>query len=81
MPVRAVDRSASVSPSTSSSTSAAHALGVLEAVDGADVRMVERWRAARLALEAREPLGDRRRTACGRILIATSRPSVVSCAR
>ena len=35
-------RSASVSPSTSSSTSAADAVALLEAVDRRDVRMIER---------------------------------------
>ena len=34
-----------------------HAVGVLESVDGADVRVIERRQHARLALEARAPLG------------------------
>ena len=50
-------RSASVGPSTSSSTSARHAVRVLEPVDGADVRMIERGEHLRFALKPREPLG------------------------
>ena len=58
---RAEMRSASVSPSTSSSTRRAHAVApVLDAVDGADVRMIERGEHPRLALEARQPLRVRR---------------------
>ena len=69
------------SPSTSSSTSARRAVGVLDAVDRRDVRVVERREQARLALEAREPLGIGARTRAGSTLIATSRPSRVSRAR
>ena len=59
-------RSASVSPSTSSSTSARDAVGVFEAVDRADVRMIERRQHARLALEPRQPIGiARERGAAG----------------
>ena len=53
---------------------------LLEAVDRADVRMIQRGEHPRLALEAREPIriaGERR----GRTLIATSRPSFASRAR
>ena len=55
-------RSASVSPSTSSSTSARIALVLLEPVDRGDVRVIERREQARLALEAREPVGIRAST-------------------
>ena len=48
---------------------------VLDAVDGADVRMVERGQHARFALESREASGSDVK-ARGRILIATSRPSL-----
>ena len=48
------------SPSTSSSTSARDAVGFFEAVDGADVRMIQRGEQSRFALEAREPVGVRR---------------------
>ena len=60
--VRAI-RSASVSPSTSSSTSARIAVAVFDAVDRADVRMIERGEQPRFALEAREPSGSRRERA------------------
>ena len=50
-------RSASVAPSTSSRTSAVHAIGLLEAVDRADVRVIERREQPRFALEAREAIG------------------------
>ncbi len=52
-------RSASVSPSTSSRTSAVHAVGLFDAVNRGDVGMVERGQDARLALEARQPVGIR----------------------
>ena len=57
-------RSAASSPSTSSRTSARMPSDVLDAVDRGDVRMIQRREQARLALEAREPLGiggERRR--------------------
>ena len=54
---RGAMRSASVSPSTSSRTSARHAVALFQAVDRADVRMIERREHARLALEAREAIG------------------------
>ena len=53
---------------------------VFDAVDRADVRMVERGEYPRLAFEAREAF----RIMCnaaGRILMATSRPSLASRAR
>ena len=49
-------RSASVSPSTSSRTSAAHASRFVDAVNGGDVRVIQRGEHARLALEAGEAL-------------------------
>ena len=36
---------------------AAHAVGLFQSVDRADVRMIERREHARLALEARQPVG------------------------
>ena len=59
----------------------AHAVGFFDAVDRADVRVIQRGEHARLALEARAPLRVGDVNAGGRTLIATSRPSVVSCAR
>ena len=53
-------RSASVSPSTSSRTSAWVSLAVLEPVDRADVRMVQRGQHLRLALETGEAIGIER---------------------
>ena len=56
------------------------AVGLLEAVNGADVGMIERGKDARLPLQARQSGGmgpERSRE----ILMATSRPSRVSCAR
>ena len=50
-------RSASVGPSTSSSTSAWTPFDFFEAVDRGDIRMVERREHLRLAFEAREPVG------------------------
>ena len=38
----------------------AHAVGLFDAVDGADVRVIQRGEHPRLALEARAPLGIRR---------------------
>ena len=58
----------------------AHTSGLFEAVDGADVRMVQRREDLRLALEARQAVGSRA-NASGSILSATSRPSLVSRAR
>ena len=45
------------SPSTSSITSARDAAGLFEAVDGGDVRMVQRRERLRFALEPREAIG------------------------
>ena len=59
---------------------AAHAVRLFDAVDRADVRMIQRGEHPRLALEAREPIRVGRERG-GRTLIATSRPSVASCAR
>ena len=56
------------------------AVGLLEAVDRADVRVVERREHLRLALEARQALGVVRDVR-GSTLIATSRDSRVSGAR
>ena len=57
-----------------------HAIGFFQAVDRADVRMVERGEQARFAREARRRSGSA--VKCdGRILIATSRPSLLSRAR
>ena len=53
-------------PSTSSMTSAGHAVGLFEAVDGRDVRMVQRGEDLRFALEPCEALrvgGERRQAA------------------
>ena len=50
-------RSASVGPSTSSRTSARHAVALFEAVDGADVRMIQRGERARFAREPGAALG------------------------
>ena len=49
-------RSASVSPSTSSSTNAGRPSTGFHAVDGADVRMIQRSQQPRFPLEAREPI-------------------------
>ena len=78
---RARAASASVWPSTSSRTSAWTPSRLLDAVDRADVRMIERGQHARLALESRAAAPDRSPNASGRTLIATSRPSRVSRAR
>ena len=59
------DRSASVSPSTSSMTSAERPPALLEAVDRGDVRMVQRREDLRFALEAGEPSGSARRARAG----------------
>ena len=73
-------RSASVSPSTSSSTRNRVAARLLEAVDRGDMRMVERREHLRLALEPREPSGSAANRS-GRTLMATSRSSRESRAR
>ena len=73
-------RSASVGPSTSSSTSAADAVRFFESVDAADVRMIERRERLGFALKARHRSGSCANVS-GRILIATSRSSRVSRAR
>ena len=73
-------RSASVGPSTSSITSALDAVGVLQAVDRRDVRMIQRGQDFRLALEPREPLGIAA-TEAGSTLMATARFRLVSVAR
>ena len=52
-----------------------------EVVDREDVRMRQRRDGLRLALEARERVGVRRRAAAGRTLTATSRSSFASRAR
>ena len=55
-------------------------IDVLEAVDRANVRMIERGEEAGFAREAGTTLGSA--VKCdGRILMATSRPSLLSCAR
>ena len=53
-------RSARVSPSTSSKTSARTPSALFNAVNGADVRVIQRGEHPRLALEARAPVGLRR---------------------
>ena len=55
-------------------------LRFLESVDRADVRVIERGQRARFAFEPREPAGSLVK-ACGRTLMATSRPSLPSRAR
>ena len=50
-------RSASVSPSTSSSTKARIAIRVFHSVNRADVGMIEGRKHARLAFEPRQPIG------------------------
>ena len=57
------DPAASVSPSTSSSTRNRIAVRLFEAVDRADVGMIQRGEHPRLALEAREPIGMARERA------------------
>jgi len=58
----------------------AHAVGVFEVVDAANVRMIQRGQRPCFALEARDPLGVGNEE-LGRTLIATSRSSLVSRAR
>ncbi len=70
-------RSASVSPSTSSRTSARDAVGFLEAIDRRDVGMVERRQDFGFPLEPGKPIGVGGER-LGRTLIATSRSSLVS---
>ena len=57
-----------------------HAAGFFQAVDGGDVRMIQRGEDFGFALKPREPVGVVRERS-GRILIATSRFSLVSRAR
>ena len=57
------------------------ALVLVEAVDRADVRMIERRRGARLAPEPLDRLLARRRCPSGSTFSATCRPSLMSCAR
>ena len=57
------------------------ALGLLEAVNGRNVRVVERRKDACLRLEPREALCFGGKLGWEDTSIATSRPSFVSCAR
>jgi hypothetical protein len=59
---------------------AAYGVGLLETVDGADVRMAERREHLHFACESRSAMRSAARPA-GRIFIAASRPSFLSRAR
>ena len=77
----ALRRWSSVSPSTSSMTSACAAARCLEAVQRCDVRMVQRGEKPRFTLEALQATPDRGERASGSTLSATSRCNRASRAR